>query len=541
MTIGLLTTWIFTFGAATIIEIEGIFLPYFKMVVIPLFKNEMSFDEFKSFVKNQILKYYAYPHFNNYIISKADIIYKVYITDLTPVRDLLIDTYNPRGEKPWDPACLFRSYWLMCQYCDGSITEWVEQLKDPFWAIISGFKPGNIPGIGTFYDFEKRLLDFDMGQRSKRLKKKHNFNRKPRKKLKKNEKQKPKHSGIVRRLVERILRDEDKSQPIRPDDILHRIFKKCFVIPSAQRGLLGNADNLAISGDGMVLNTGASQYGIKECDCHRRGIYTCSCPRRFSDPDANWGWDSYRERYVFVYANYTFTAADSPNDLPIFSTLAQASRHDSVTHNVALYRMRTLYPEFNFSQDILDSAHDNYPTYELLNHWGIESFIALNKTNKGNRKYTECEIIVDENGVPHCKSGHKMTYWGPDPQRYRHKWRCPHVCLKSVNCPFFDRPEGDYGRTYYTKFKDDIRIFTQTVRGSKNWKDTMKKRTSSERRNDRVKIDYGLENDKVRSKSRWLTRIIMRDAAIHADAWVKNTDISLDDWINSWFNIDQVA
>ena len=126
-----------------------------------------------------------------------------------------------------------------------------------------------------------------------------------------------------------------------------------------------------------------------------------------------------------------------------------------------------------------------------------------------------------------------MTYWGPDHNRYRHKWRCPHVCLKSVNCPFFNRPEGDYRRTYYTKFKDDIRIFTPTVRTSKKWKNTMKKRTSSECRNDRVKIDYHLENDRVRFKSRWLIRIIMRDAAIHADAWVKNTDISLDNWINS--------
>jgi len=97
---------------------------------------------------------------------------------------LRLSTNNPRGEKPWDPVCLFRSYWLMCQYCDGSITKWIEQLKDPLWAIMSGFEPGDIPGIGTFYDFENRLLDFDMGQRSKRLKKKHNFSRKPRKKLK---------------------------------------------------------------------------------------------------------------------------------------------------------------------------------------------------------------------------------------------------------------------------------------------------------------------------------------------------------------------
>lgn len=69
----------------------------------------------------------------------------------------------------------------------------------------------------------------------------------------------------------------------------------------------------------------------------------------------------------------------------------------------------------------------------------------------------------------------------------------------------------------------------------------MKKRTSSERRNSRVEEDYNLENDKVRSKSRWLIRTIMRDAAIHADAWVKETDISPREWFSTWFDIKEVA
>ena len=64
----------------------------------------------------------------------------------------------------------------------------------------------------------------------------------------------------------------------------------------------------------------------------------------------------------------------------------------------------------------------------------------------------------------------------------------------------------------------------------------MKKRTSSERRNSRVKTDYDLENDNVRSKSRWLIRIIMRDTAMHANAWLKESAIAPEDWITTWFN-----
>lgn len=33
------------------------------------------------------------------------------------------------------------------------ITEWVNQMKRvPYYAILSGFEPGDIPGVGTFYD-----------------------------------------------------------------------------------------------------------------------------------------------------------------------------------------------------------------------------------------------------------------------------------------------------------------------------------------------------------------------------------------------------
>ncbi|HMA59906.1 MAG TPA: hypothetical protein VKN64_06405, partial [Halanaerobiales bacterium] len=165
-----------------------------------MFKNQMSNQQFKSFIKKNLIEYYDKSNFYDYITSKVNIIHKIYITDLTAVRTILLDTFQPRGQKPWDPICLFRTYWLICQYGSGSISQWIETLKNPFWAILSGFTPGDIPGIGTLYDFEKRILDFDMGQRSKRLQKKYNFNRKPTQKLKKNQKQKPKKAGIVKNM-----------------------------------------------------------------------------------------------------------------------------------------------------------------------------------------------------------------------------------------------------------------------------------------------------------------------------------------------------
>lgn len=349
--------------------------------------------------------YFGQPRFKNKIINQAETIYKVFITDLTFVRKALAHTYNPRGETPWDPILLFRSYWLMCQYGEkASISKWVRTLNsNPFWAILSGFHPANVPGVGTFYDFEDRV---------KRINNMLNPTSKPQDDLKKNQKKPPKKKGIVQRLAKRVKREEARTLPRRPDTSLQNIFKQSFVIPSAQKGLLGNPANLSFAGDGMVFPTGSSPYGIKECNCwETHGNFKCDCPRRFSDPDANWSWDSYWEQYVFGYSNYTFTAADSPHDLPLFSTIAQAARHDSVTHTYTLYRMKELYPEFNFLTDILDSAHDNYATYELLDYWNIEAFLDLNETNKGNFKYDPPIDITDE-GIPICKAGFEMVNWG---------------------------------------------------------------------------------------------------------------------------------
>lgn len=55
-----------------------------------------------------------------------------------------------------------RSYLLSIDFKVSSITEWAAQLKmNPLFAILSGFQVGDTPGVGTFYDFMKRLWDSD--------------------------------------------------------------------------------------------------------------------------------------------------------------------------------------------------------------------------------------------------------------------------------------------------------------------------------------------------------------------------------------------
>ncbi|MGI6078798.1 MAG: hypothetical protein ACOYCB_11705 [Fastidiosipilaceae bacterium] len=60
----------------------------------------------------------------------------------------------------------------------------------------------------------------------------------------------------------------------------------------------------------------------KVCQCKERGIYRCSCPRLYTNPTANWGWDSYHERWFYGHSLYALTAADSVNDLPILRDIS---------------------------------------------------------------------------------------------------------------------------------------------------------------------------------------------------------------------------
>jgi len=109
----------------------------------------------------------------------------------------------------------------------------------PFFPILNGFKPGDVPGVGTFYDFINRLWKAEKKSATKI--------RKPlaprRRRGKKNEKLPLARPGIVDRMVKRILQWDKHPLPARPEDVLNAIFQQVFVKPSAQKGMLGDASN----------------------------------------------------------------------------------------------------------------------------------------------------------------------------------------------------------------------------------------------------------------------------------------------------------
>jgi len=493
------------------------------------FQSGMTHEQFQKFVKEHIINYYILTNNTRALFEQLDLIHKVWISDLSKLYAKLLPLYSdkPRGKLPRDPVCMYRSLLVMTLAGIHSIANWVTAMHTtPLFAILSGFKPDDIPGVGTFYDFFERLCPrYQTAHKSP-----FDNTKKPKTHLKQNEKLPENHKGIVARLVQRILKYLDKPHPARPQDTLLDIFADCFVMPSTKIGLLGDIDKLTISADGTLFKTGASPFGRKTCKCKSR----CDCPRKLSDTNAVWGWDSYREQYVFGYSIYEIVATGARYDLPIFPLIAGANRHDSVLEVIALNKAIRLYPQFTFSEIALDSAHDAYAIYDFHDALGITSIIALNQTATGNYKF-EPAVKINQDGTPICKGGFKMCNWGYDKcDRNRIKWRCPHKCLKSITCEHFPCSGSYYGRVVYTKPQDDKRLFGVPPRGSKEWKNRYAKRVASERCFKRKKNDYNLEHARHRRENLWFIRTIIINSCQHIDAWAAESKINFKNIITGW-------
>lgn len=455
---------------------------------------------------------------------------KLYLLNLDTIKHLIFPCFSLVGRPSNQQPEIFRSFVLMLELGETSITKWLERLSsDPILCIIIGVNPDNVPGLGTHYNFITRYWLEDPEVDKDRRNSLHNFHRKPSKKIGKNKKFSNHREGIVEKYVNRAL--QGMSFDGRPEKLFQQIFAEAVVNPSAQRGLVGDTNNIITSGDGTCISSGADPSGTKKCSCVSEGNYNCQCSRKFSDPEARWGWDSYEEVWFYGYTGY-FLACYNPItkvDLPIYIRLVQAQRHDSVSAIVALAEFSKLYPNFQLNTFISDSASDNYPTYNLCHQWNINPIIALNEKNKGNFKYPP-PIKVDDNGTPICMGGFKMIYWGPDKSRCRLKWRCPLVLRKVDSCSCKDEcSPSSYGRVVYTKPQWDFRIFTPTPRETKDWWSIYAKRTASERINARILEDYKVKFLSIRGKKRFSWFCTVAGVNIHLDAWIKQSGFNFID------------
>jgi hypothetical protein len=481
----------------------------------------------KDYQENLKLKLFFYQKTQrSRLVSLDKSISKIYLLNLDNLLPIVKSLYPNFGRPAKNQQGIIRSLILMLDLQEYSITNWASIVKsDKLLFDICGFETQNAPSVASYYDLLSRLWLSSHSEHIRKKSRTRKFHPKPSKKLKANQKLPNKRSGIVKRLVNKLI--NAKLPKSRPEEILQKFLARCVVDYSGKLGLLGNPSDISVAFDGSPYYSSASHYGVKVCDCKSKGIHNCKCPRRYSDPDATWGWDSYRERWFFGNTLFNVTASDSPNDLPIYLKIVQASRHDSVTTIFALRDIFELYPNLKFKNFLADGAMDNYPTYELLKHYDMLPFISLDSRTKAKFNYQHPSILCfDDKGRPICHGGIPYYNWGYSKPKGI-KYRCWFTCHGQEPPEECKCSNSKYGKVVHIKPDYDLRMFPPVPRYSQTFKDKFKTRTSVERSNKRMFVDYHIEN--VRSQSSKL-RFSMATFAvinIHSDAWIKHLKFSL--------------
>jgi hypothetical protein len=478
--------------------------------------------------------------------------------DLEPARPILESLYSsdPRGQKPYDPVRMLRALLLMVLLKYTSISKWAKALKaNPRLARMAGFKPYHVPVAGAFYAFIDRLEDGEYQKPCKhRIKPSKLRKGKHLRNLASEKEQRQKdakadaaaYDSITQKLKNDLMASAD--QP-RPDDVtkkLEDILMLCAIIPSAEKGLLGNLESMTISGDGSALPTGASPNGKPACKCHENGIYKCEHDRYYSDPTANWGYDSYRECYYFGHTFYQHVVSTNGHDLPLQISISQASETDFTLSMKGLDRLKKALKEhgldWKIHNAVYDAGHDAIGIYEYAIEHDIIPIIALNPRSGVNPAPTGTADKVNENGIPLCPAGMLMRRHSRDKSKHRIIYNCPvkrptHRNGKILyisypdECPYgvVCQPKTKMGPIVYIKTTDDPRLYPLIPRKSPKYKKLMNLRSGCERSNSAKKETYRLSERPCRSATHFLIRLYLVSIIEHAKAWLAENKKKLGD------------
>jgi hypothetical protein len=483
--------------------------------------------------------------------------------DLEPARPLLMQGYaeNPRGGNPWDPIILFRCLLLSILVGQPSINFWVEELKaSRVLQVLSGFlldPKKRRAGVGTLYDWCHRLHDGPSrrpcphGQRPSDAQRRRS--RTPRRRLrrpkeetkaerrrrkKRRDKDHAKASmAINQRVTEKLVSQLKESQTLpNPTDLLDRLSRilvEVGVKESAQRGLLGDLEGLLAGGDGAALPTGANRDGQRICDCPK--LQRCDCPRRYSDPDANIGYDSHRERFFFGHHIYEFVASTKGgHDLPLHLRLDPASTSDFVASLKGIEHLRKLlrdHTDMKLAAVILDAGHDGKEVYNFILHHDMTPIIPL-KTPAPAHHPRRSNIQLSRRGVPLCPAGVEMIRKGTSGKNGQ-VFACPVKANKLDRCPqapegatcFSCRPLLQLGHTVVIQTTDDPRLFPPIPRNHPQYRKLMNLRSGCERSFSVKKERFKLLQARHRRASLWLIRAHLMALLQHGLAWVAKEDV----------------
>ncbi len=187
-------------------------------------------EEYQSYLLEKILPFFESD--KNNVLQYEDALSKLYILDLDPLKPLLSGYYSTTGTPARNQPELIRSFILMSEMKVHSISRWVEKLQaNEILCFMIGLSRSEIHNVGSYYDLINRIWLSNPDVDYKFEHSLHTFKRKPAKKLGKNQKQPPRHPGIIQKFVDLALKG--KTFESRPEMLMQQIFARIGVEPSA--------------------------------------------------------------------------------------------------------------------------------------------------------------------------------------------------------------------------------------------------------------------------------------------------------------------
>jgi len=458
--------------------------------------------------------------------------------NLDPAIKILQRVYSPVHRRPArDPVCMLRFLLLMTLFKVASITQWIKQVRSVFFlAVLAGFSPEDIPGVGTCYDFMRRIIDGPyqkpcphIVRRSQSSTGQHKRNIKSEKEARKQaqkDDQNP-HQSQSEKLVQELLPQAD--QP-RADDfrkILEDLLIQIGVNPSIEQGLITDLEHLIVSGDGSILESGASAHGKPTCSCRSEGIYDCQHDRIYLSATATWCYDAYRDCFLFGDRYYHLVVHQNGHDFPLMTIMPGGNESDYTLSIKDFDRFLKAARENNLKMHIDlfcgDGHHDSYAHYEYFAAKQVIPIIPLaqkskkvtphlpeTQTDSPAKAQAASPVRLDTDGTPLCPAGAKMRHHSYDKKKRTHIYNCPakrnthrdgkclyvtHLeeCPRKQDCA----PDTPIGPLVYIKSDTDPRLYPPILRESKRFKDLMKQRTATERcnyLNDTYHLDKSCRN-----------------------------------------------
>ncbi len=463
--------------------------------------------EYLELLRSQLLLRFELNDFATFLRHNLKLLFMMISLNLDPVIQILQSIYSPVNRAPHrDPVCMLRSLILMACTKTRGITKWVEFTRSqPLLAILTGFDPDDLPGIGTYYDFMKRLIDAPYCKPCVHLVRRSSLN-----------------IGLHQRVLTREkVNSEDDLNPIqsqtevlvnellpladqpRPDDfnkILEDLLILLGLAPALDDGLLNG--NFVLSGDGSILVSGASHEGKPSCSCRSEGIRKCDHPRSYSSPTATWCYDAHHKCFKFGDRYYHILVTQNGHDFPLLTIMPGGNESDYTLSLKALDRLLKALQENGLDVYISafcgDGHHDSHAHYRYFMEKEIVPIIPLSKVTKTSKVVLSHrdDLKLDDNGVPLCPADVPMRHHAFNRDKNTHVYSCPvkrpthrngefiyvtHLdeCPRNQDCA----PDSPLGPFVKIKCEENPRLFPPLPRNSKKFKALMNQRSASERCN----------------------------------------------------------